>query len=239
MGKNRLAVLFSTTLLLLANAGIEAQDEATNGATSFSASVTLTTDYVWRGISQSDGDLAIQGSFEIDTKGFYVGTWGSNVDFSEASVDDADLELDIYLGYRRDVGENCSFDVGLLEYAYPGSGIDLDWIEGYLNFGWRRFGLGINYSDDVLATDTSGLFLVLSYAHPLGEAFEVAADVAQYSLESSFGDRDSYLTGSLALTWSGGPFATTVTYSTTDSNGEALFGDWAGDRFVFSLSASM
>ncbi len=239
MCKKRFVFLFSITLLLTASAGIEAQGEAAESAVSFSASVTLTSDYVWRGVSQSNEDPAIQGGFEVDIKGFYFGTWGSNVDFAEVSADSADMELDGYLGYRRDFGKDASFDLGLIEYSYPGSGADLDWLESYLSFGWRQFGFGINYSDDVLATDSDALFLVLSYSQDLGGGFELAADVGQYSLDSDVWALDSYITWSAGLSWSEGPTSIGMTYMATDSDGEILFGDWAGDRVVLSLTASM
>ncbi len=239
MSEKRLVFLISIILLLLASAGLEAQDEAEESGAGFSASVTLTSDYVWRGISQSNEDPAIQGGFEVEIKGFYLGTWGSSVDFAEASADGADTEIDGYLGYRRDFGKDASFDLGLIEYAYPGSGADLDWLEAHLSFGWRRFGFAIHYSDDILATDSDGLFLALSYSQPLGTALELSADVGHYSLGSDFWQPDSYLTWSAGLTWSKGPASIAVTYWATDSDGEALFGDWAGDRVVLSLAASM
>ena len=47
-----------------------------------SGNVALTTDYRFRGISQSDEELAIQGGFDAEFgPGFYIGTWGSSVDF--------------------------------------------------------------------------------------------------------------------------------------------------------------
>ncbi len=240
MGKQRLVLLISIILLSLVSAGLEAQDEAEeSGAVSFSASVTLASDYVWRGVSQSNEDPAIQGGFEVEVKGFYVGTWGSGVDFAEASADGADLEIDGYLGYRHDVGKDASFDLGLIEYTYPGSGADLDWLEAYLSFGWRQFGFAVNVSDDVLATGADSLFLVLSYSQPLGTAFELSADVGQFSFDSQVWNPDSYFTWSAGLSWSKGPASIGVTWSATDSDGETLFGDWAGDRVVLSLAASI
>ena len=60
-----------------------------------SANVTFTSDYVWRGMTQSDGP-AIQGGFDFeDESGFYAGIWGSNVNFN----DGAGSELDYYAGY--------------------------------------------------------------------------------------------------------------------------------------------
>jgi hypothetical protein len=66
--------------LLLAGAGAPAMAEGV--ADYFSANVALTTDYVWRGISQTNEDPAIQGGFDFEhPSGVYLGVWGSNVDF--------------------------------------------------------------------------------------------------------------------------------------------------------------
>ena len=77
-------------------------------AAQYSASLTLTSDYVWRGVSQTLGDPAVQGSFDYEhNSGLYAGVWASNVDFFDPSApgasvaddDNADLELDLWLGY--------------------------------------------------------------------------------------------------------------------------------------------
>ena len=73
-----------------------------------SANVTLTSDYVFRGVSQTDEDPAIQGGFDLShDSGFYIGAWASNVDFNEedstdpAADDAADMELDLKVGYAK------------------------------------------------------------------------------------------------------------------------------------------
>ena len=67
---------------------------------SVSANVTFASDYVWRGMTQSDGP-AIQGGFDYAAdSGFYAGIWGSNVNFN----DGAGSELDYYFGYSTEMG---------------------------------------------------------------------------------------------------------------------------------------
>ena len=66
-----------------------------------SANVSFASDYVWRGMTQSDGP-AIQGGFDFESEsGFYAGIWGSNVNFN----DGAGSELDYYAGYGFSLGE--------------------------------------------------------------------------------------------------------------------------------------
>ena len=53
-----------------------------------SGNVALTSDYKFRGISQSNEDIAIQGGFDVAFEnGIYIGTWGSTVDFDFSSAD--------------------------------------------------------------------------------------------------------------------------------------------------------
>ena len=116
---------------------------------SVSANVTLATDYVFRGVSQTNGDPAIQGGFDYNhAKGFYAGLWASNLEFNEnaglapsASDNEATIELDLYAGYSGSIGKNHSYDIGVIYYGYPGSesNLNYDFFEAY---GGVDFGLG-------------------------------------------------------------------------------------------------
>lgn len=97
-----------------------------------SAGVALTSDYVFRGISQTDRDPAIQGNIEYSLEtgvagtSAYVGFWGSNVEFNDG--DEAHLELDALFGLRGDIGDTgLSWDLGAIYYAYPGASSRLDY----------------------------------------------------------------------------------------------------------------
>lgn len=89
--------------------------------------VALTSDYMFRGISQTDNDPAVQGSLEYSyNTGFYnitpyIGFWGSNVDFDDGG--NAHLELDTLFGFRGDLLDTgVSWNLGGIYYAYPGAG---------------------------------------------------------------------------------------------------------------------
>lgn len=92
-------------------------------ASPFSSNVTLTNNYLYRGISQSGANPAIQGGFDYaNANGLYVGTWGSSISWlSDAGVASrSGLELDTYGGYRGTVSA-VSYDVGYLRYNYSGN----------------------------------------------------------------------------------------------------------------------
>ena len=95
-------------------------------ACTLSANVGLTSDYVFRGISQTAEGPAIQGGFDATCGMFYVGTWASALDFDDA----AHLEIDIYAGIKPKTGP-VTWDLGVIYYAYPNqnSAVELNMVE--------------------------------------------------------------------------------------------------------------
>lgn len=101
-----------------------------------SANVAFASDYVWRGMTQSDAP-AIQGGFDFEAEsGFYAGIWGSNVNFN----DGAGSELDYYFGYGFSVGD-LGIDIGYVAFDYPKNQTGLDFEEIVLGFSLGNFGL--------------------------------------------------------------------------------------------------
>lgn len=92
-----------------------------------SGSLALTSDYLFRGMSQTNQEAALQGGVEYAADGgLYAGLWSSNVswlsDLSTAPAPISNrLELDGYAGYRGKLGDRAGFDVGALYYSYPGA----------------------------------------------------------------------------------------------------------------------
>ncbi|HEY6599625.1 MAG TPA: TorF family putative porin, partial [Pseudomonadales bacterium] len=86
-------------------------------AAEIAGNVTLATDYRFRGISQNNGGFspAIQGGFDWSSDvGLYIGTWASNVNFSEGAV-----ETDVYGGFKGSFSDELAYDIGILYYGYP------------------------------------------------------------------------------------------------------------------------
>ena len=93
-------------------------------AITFTGNVALVSDYRFRGLSQSSGDPAIQGSMNVNhSSGFYAGFWASSTDFKVLGpVVDAvygNQEIDLYAGWTGPIASGVTFDGGLLYYAYP------------------------------------------------------------------------------------------------------------------------
>lgn len=88
-----------------------------------SSNVSLVTDYLYRGISQSGANPALQGGFDLaHSSGAYIGIWGSSISWvSDAGLaNSAGVELDTYGGYKGAAGD-VAYDLGFLRYNYPGS----------------------------------------------------------------------------------------------------------------------
>ena len=132
----------------------------------FTANVALYSQYIFRGLTQTDRRPAIQGGFDYaHSSGFYAGAWGSNIswisDFSPGVS--ASLELDTYLGFKHSIiNDDFGYDVGYLRYNYPGNyrdvfgnsitKADTDELYGALSWKWVSF----KYSHSI-GTKTFGI----------------------------------------------------------------------------------
>ena len=220
----------------------------------FSANVALTTDYVWRGVSQSDEGAAIQGGLDFAHPiGIYAGIWGSNIDFDDVDGDPAHLELDYYGGYSHTFASGFGVDVGLIYYSYPKAD-GLNWLEGYLKGSYSiagvDLGLGFNYSNNVFDSDQSGLYIdgtagytfETSAANGAIENPGLSAGLGYYKFDNEVfgsGSDDKYWNWNVGAYVDVVGFTVDARYYDTDGKGEDLFGDKiAGSRFVASISRS-
>ena len=81
-----------------------------------SANVSVTNNYIWRGLTQTTNDAAVQGGIDYaDESGFYAGTWVSNVNYGADDV--YSYEHDLYFGFSGEA-EGFTYDVGYLYYNY-------------------------------------------------------------------------------------------------------------------------
>lgn len=115
--KKLAAALFAAAALVSAPA--LAQDAPSLGIT---FNIAGTSDYVFRGISQTDEKAAVQGGADLSYGIFYAGIWASNVDFNIPGVNE---EIDYYVGIKPTLGP-INLDLGILRYSYPGDNSSLD-----------------------------------------------------------------------------------------------------------------
>jgi uncharacterized protein (TIGR02001 family) len=126
---------------------------ASPAAYAITANISLGSQYLFRGLSQTDRRPALQGGFDYAHRaGFYVGIWGSNVSWIVDANPDASLslELDAYLGFRKPFARDWTFDIGYIHYrfpgAYPESLIRPDTDELYGALSWRVFTLKYSHA---------------------------------------------------------------------------------------------
>jgi uncharacterized protein (TIGR02001 family) len=115
------------------------------GPVEIGGSVSLVSDYTFRGVSQTLEEMAIQAGIDVSgPSGLYLGVWGSNLNFGEALPDGrAQAEIDMVGGVRHSLGEVVDVDLGMIYYHYPGTLSDYGY--DFVEFGlaasrdFRRF----------------------------------------------------------------------------------------------------
>ncbi len=229
---------------------------ATAGDSPLSGNLTLTSNYLFRGVSQSQDGPAIQGGFDYAHKsGIYLGTWASNV----AWVNDGgvksnnSMEIDLYGGYKGEAGP-ISYDLGLIRYHYPGSlnpgATTPNTTEVYAGLGWRFLSLKYSHvvSDYIFAWTTTGggktrgsYYVDLSGSYDLGNGWGVSAHVGYQDIKGN--DPASYTDWNIAVSKDLGFGTIKAMYSDTDADTPTY--TWgtspkkvANGAFVLSFSKS-
>ncbi len=144
-------------------------------ATEVSGSVTFTSDYRFRGVSQTAGDPAVQGSLDAAfDSGISIGMWGTNLDFGDG--DDTKVEIDYYIGYGDDINDDLSYAVTFSRFTYPGkSGKSTDYNElaGSLYYG--DLSLTLAHTNDYSNTGEAGSYAAVDYSY--GVTDEISLDL--------------------------------------------------------------
>jgi uncharacterized protein (TIGR02001 family) len=108
-----------------------------------SSNFSFSSNYFWRGMSQTMDAPAYSGGFDYSSEGgFYAGTWGSNVAFGGAG-----LELDLYAGYAGETESGFGYDIGYIQYAYPETD-GLNFSEMYGSLSYEAFGFTYYLGDE-------------------------------------------------------------------------------------------
>ncbi|QBY04922.1 hypothetical protein E2K93_11245 [Thalassotalea sp. HSM 43] len=148
---------------------------AATQAAEVSTTISATDDYRFRGISQSAGDAALQGSLDVAfDNGVYVGAWASNIDFGG----DGDTEVDYYIGYYTDITDDLGIDVSYSYYTYPGLDYDSDYGEIATTLFYKDFSIQMAYSDDFANTDESATYVAIDYQKVVIEELGFAQNIA-------------------------------------------------------------
>lgn len=237
----------------IAGAGAASADEPT-----LSGSVTLATDYVYRGISQTENGPAIQGSFDYTNGNFYAGVWGSNVDFGSYYGISADvpMELDVYAGITPTIGP-VSADFGVIGYFYPGADDDLlasgEWnywelkAAGSINPSEAlTLGAAVYWSPELAGDGGDGLYYEVNAAFAASDTLSFSGAVGQQSADATgyfvtdTSAVDEYTTWNVGGTLAMHGFEFDLRYSGTDEEIVNFFGnEVAGDKFTLAISRAL
>lgn len=192
----------------------------------------LTTDYVFRGVSQSGEDPAPFAGIDATYGGFYAGAWGSSVDFGDGT----DIEVDVYGGYRTEAA-GYALDFGVVGYFYNGApgGVDYDYAEFKVAasraIGPVTLGGAVFYSPDFFGADDEATYVEGNAAFVIADGWTVSGAVGNQFLDVS----DDYVTWNLGVAYT---LAEGVVldgrYHDTDLDGI----DIAEERFAFTVKAS-
>ena len=225
-----ITALMGSSLLVASTAAFAAE---------VSGNVALATDYVYRGISQTNEEATIQGGFDIEGEsGLYAGVWASNIAF------DGSVEIDVYAGFAGDISENFGFDVGVVHYDYPNNTgpNESSFEEAYGSVSYKDLTVGLNYSNDFFFESGTATYVYVDYSLSLPQEFGLAFHYGDQSIDdnNTFGTPDyADYSISLSKTWSDIDFA--LTWFDTDLSANQCFGgsDTCDSRVVFGLSKSL
>ena len=247
-------------LALLVATGSQAQDAPAPAETpdyTITGNAAIVSDYMFRGISQTWGDPAVQGGGDLTLKnGFAAGFWASSI--SENSYPGGLMELDLYASYGANFNDDWSWRAGLYGYVYPGGNLDnakpplpsrsFNTLEANAALAWKCLTLRYNYSlADYFAIDTEQgydgdskgtQYLQLDAAIALGDVWSIALHAAHTDIPTKLvtplanrASNPSYSDFGATLKWQ---FAThwNASLGITYANNDAVYGNTASFRNV-------
>ncbi len=173
MQKNKLLVVALGALFALPALAADAPPYT------ITSNVSLVSNYLYRGISQTGANPAIQGGFDYGhASGVYAGIWGSNISWlSDAgAATNASVELDTYFGFRNGFAGDFTYDVGYLRYNYPGAynpgfvKADTDEIYGAVGYKWVIAKYSYSLGDTFGTAGAKGTdYLELNASYPVSD----------------------------------------------------------------------
>lgn len=158
--------------------------------------VVLTSDYVFRGVTYSDGNPAAQIGGDVSfNNGIFLGAWGSTIDISNGPQVQRDWEVNYYIGYNRDLSSHWAIGATFVAYRFPGT-------VGRFDYDYEEFAINVNYDDRIwfeyaYSPDlydsgySTGNFLLFGEL-PLGNSFTGSAGAGYYDVSNFSGDDYTY-----------------------------------------------
>lgn len=183
------AAAATATAVLAFGAAAQAQD-----APSVSFNVGAASDYMFRGISQTDSKAQVYGGADLGIGTFYAGVWLSNVDFGSDHV-----EYDLYAGFKPTLGP-VALDVALLRYGYTNqeSGDNFDFWEaklaGSVPAGSGTIGAAVFYTPENFGKTGQATYVEVNGSVPLMDKVSVSGAIGHQALKGD-GDYETWNLG--------------------------------------------
>lgn len=229
----------------------------------FTANVGVTSDYIFRGITQTTHNPALQGGVDYaHSSGLYAGLWASNVswivDSGAVATGSVSTELDTYFGFRNTLQNEFSYDVGYVRYNYLGSYTanvaggfaKADTDEIYLGVGYKwlsakySYGLG-NFLTVPGAQGTN--YIEVNANVPLGDSgytlgAHAGTQTYKGSVAAAFANTPSYSDYKLGVSKDFSGFLVGLAYTSTNASPfytyAAKGGNWGKGVTALSVSHS-
>lgn len=218
-----------------------------------SANIALTSDYVFRGVSLSGEDPAVQGGFDWSNDQFYAGVWGSSLGSAGSS-----MEMDLYGGWTPSTGP-VKWDLGLIGYFYPGAdddGAEFDYYEGKVGASINpvealTLGAALYYSPENFGDTGTALYWELNAEYAFNEQMKISGAFGNQSIDDVDGPTpgspdDDYNTWNIGGSYALHGFTLDLRYTEADidaGDAIALAGyaseDAADGRVVFTISREL
>lgn len=205
------------------------------------ATATLASEYVYRGVSQSDNEIAPQGMLQASKNGWYTGTWASKVDYNDGV---SKYEWDVYAGKAWQSGP-WDIDAHVLHYDFPG-------VKSSWQYGTWRAGLGVGhkvgngrvgvYTDRYDSHFGSGHshYMEINGSYPLGD-YVVSGKLGRQRFADNLRMRlpdFNYARIALSRVWNG--YNLSAGFDRSNIQQRECFGgkDWCGSHLNFQVSKS-
>ncbi len=234
----KLSTIALASTLLVASTAALAQTKAPEPDYTLSFNAAVTTDYRYRGISQSRLNPAVSGGVDFAHKsGLYVGAWASSIKWIKDFGGDASMEVDLYGGYKGSISDSVSYDVGVLGYIYPSNRLtpstNTTELYGALTVG----PVTAKYSHSTtnlfgLANSKGSGYLDLSATFDLGGGWSVVPHLGHQRAAGAGNSIASYTDYSLAVSKDfGGGFVGTAALVGTDAS-KVFYASPANGKFL-------
>jgi uncharacterized protein (TIGR02001 family) len=218
----------------LAATAVSAQTKAPEPDYTLSYNVGATTDYRYRGISQSRLNPALQGGVDFAHKsGVYLGAWASSIQWIKDAGGDGNVELDLYGGYKGEISKDLSYDVGVLTYNYPSNKLspsaDTTELYGALTYG----PVTAKYSQSTsnlfgFAKSKNSSYLEVAASYEITKQWSLAPHIGYQKVSGTGNGKFSYTDYSLAANYDyGNGVVASATVVGTDA-GKSLYVTPAG-----------